>query len=100
MYNRIDELNGTGSLFIFIYSYYFYYHFCLLSFIGLVLAPCCLSKTRRNFTDTAAKLKVDNYDYWTMHLYWMIQQSKKDICVDENVFSARNSYILAVKNKV
>jgi len=65
---------------------------------GLVLAPCCLSKRKRIFADTAAKLKIDNYEYWTMHLYWMIQQSKKDVCADGNVFSVKNNYISAVKS--
>jgi len=64
---------------------------------GLVLAPCCLSKRKRVFADTAAKLKIDNYEYWTMHLYWMIQLSRKDICADEHVFSVKNNYISAVK---
>eukprot|EP01113_Clastostelium_recurvatum_P042962 TRINITY_DN7032_c0_g1_i1.p1 TRINITY_DN7032_c0_g1~~TRINITY_DN7032_c0_g1_i1.p1 ORF type:complete len:253 (+),score=40.89 TRINITY_DN7032_c0_g1_i1:3-761(+) len=32
---------------------------------ALILAPCCLSKRKRQIADTAVRLKIDNYMYWT-----------------------------------
>ena len=98
LYNAISELRGILFMFLYFILNPNIIHVLTHSFpAGLVLAPCCLSKRKRIFADTAAKLKINNYDYWTMHLYWMIQQSKKDICADSNVFSVKNNYISAVK---
>lgn len=52
---------------------------------AMVLAPCCLSKKKKDLTEAAKKLNVDNYIYWTLFLYHMIQATQKDISYDENV---------------
>jgi hypothetical protein len=36
-------------------------------------------------TDAAKHLRFDNFMYWTLYLYHMVQHSKKDVVRDENV---------------
>eukprot|EP01112_Ceratiomyxa_fruticulosa_P006812 TRINITY_DN1769_c0_g2_i1.p1 TRINITY_DN1769_c0_g2~~TRINITY_DN1769_c0_g2_i1.p1 ORF type:complete len:208 (-),score=28.41 TRINITY_DN1769_c0_g2_i1:63-686(-) len=66
---------------------------------ALILAPCCLSKRKRQIADTAARLRIDNYQYWTTHLYHMVDfKCRRNIEADENVYSTKNNYIVAVKS--
>lgn len=52
---------------------------------AMVLAPCCLSKKKKELTEKAKHLNVDNYIYWVLFLYHMVQLSRKDVTYDEHV---------------
>lgn len=64
---------------------------------AMVLAPCCLSKKKKELTAAAKRLNVDNYVYWTLFLYHMVLLSQKDISYDDNVISTKNGFICAAK---
>jgi len=65
---------------------------------AMILAPCCLNKKENKIRQVAKNLNVDHFMYWTLYLFSLIQYSRKNILIDDNVISQKNTYLCAVKN--
>lgn len=68
---------------------------------ALVLSPCCLDGRRPGVKLAAKRLGVDAHAYWCLSLLWSLHVGgsvRRELLVDGNVLSERNSFILASKD--
>lgn len=64
----------------------------------LLLSPCCLPKaTLSPVVARANKLRVNQYDYWSIHLLMRVAAARRNLARDEAILSTRNAVIVAVK---
>eukprot|EP01124_Arcella_intermedia_P009183 TRINITY_DN15962_c0_g1_i2.p1 TRINITY_DN15962_c0_g1~~TRINITY_DN15962_c0_g1_i2.p1 ORF type:complete len:174 (+),score=36.56 TRINITY_DN15962_c0_g1_i2:78-599(+) len=67
---------------------------------ALLLCPCCISKKNTVMLQTARDLSINNYDLWTMELYYTIKSDcSKRIGKDQYIDSEKNHFIGATKLK-
>lgn len=65
---------------------------------ALALAPCCLDKGRPEVKRRAKKLCVDPHGLWCQELLFGLPAAcRRELLVDEDVLSARNTFILAAR---
>ena len=64
----------------------------------LVLSPCCFPRpSTANIVPRANRLKVDQYDYWCLHLLLAVRASRRNLAKDDAILSQRNAVIVASK---
>ncbi|PRP89307.1 hypothetical protein PROFUN_02181 [Planoprotostelium fungivorum] len=64
---------------------------------AMILAPCCLNKKLWELNEKAKELNIDNYEYWSMHLFELVQSTQKELKSDDQVLSQKNNFISAIK---
>ena len=64
---------------------------------AMVLVPCCLDKRLTAVKNTARRLHIDPYTYWCLTLLFSVQCSRRELLLDDEVLSERNSFLLSVR---
>lgn len=65
---------------------------------ALVLAPCCLDKRKSRVKIKAKSLQVDPHRYWCLSLLLELPlDCRRELMVDDDVLSERNSFLLAAR---